>query len=62
MDHVLLVGAEDVSRAAQTISSAAQDMQRAANNIEDVFRRNQQFLDEWLGRLESVISEIKTKS
>jgi hypothetical protein len=53
-----LAGAEDVARAASTMSGAAREMQSAANNISFAFEQHQRFMDDWLGRLETVLMSV----
>lgn len=53
MDYVHLQGAEDVVRAARSISQAADDMQRAANQISDVVERFIRALEEHATRIEA---------
>ena len=60
-DYVTLLGAEQVSNAARQIAGAAEDMRRAASQMDDTFSRQRQFLDDWLLRLESVLSQTKDK-
>jgi hypothetical protein len=57
MDSVYLHGAEDVRTASNNMRSAAEEMQQAARNIEGSLLRHQQFLDDWLHRLEQVMNE-----
>ena len=57
MDSVYLHGAEDVSRAASRISSAASDMDRVAMNISGTFEAHQRFLDDWLQRFEMAMHD-----
>ena len=59
MESIYLVGAEDVRTAAARISSAAEEMKRAANLIDEAFRNQQRFLDEWLSRFEQVVVHMK---
>lgn len=56
--HVLL-GAEEVGRAAATMSSAAQEMSRAAGYNDEAFRRHAQFMDDWLSRFEAVVERLE---
>jgi hypothetical protein len=55
--YIHLIGAEQVERAAHTMSSAANEMQRAVANMEGALERNQRFLDDWLQRLEAVMEK-----
>lgn len=54
--YVTLLGADDVSRAAGRMQSAAEEMQRAASNMDAVLERHQRFLDDWLQRFEAALS------
>ncbi len=54
-DYVTLMGAEQVSSAARTMSQAASDMQSAASQISDALFRHQMFLDDWLMRLQQTM-------
>lgn len=47
-DYMTLLGAEQVSNAAGTMSNAADKMQRAASEIGYAFERHQRFLEQWL--------------
>lgn len=55
-EYITLVGAEEVSRAASSMRSAADDMQRAASSYQYVVDQQQRFMDDWLQRLEVVLS------
>ena len=55
-DYMTLMGSEDVNRAGYAMREAASEMSRAAGNIDSAHRDHQRFLDDWLQRLESVIS------
>ena len=54
--YVTLIGAEDVSRAASTMRSAADEMSRAASTMDQAFQSHQQFLNDWLLRFEETLS------
>ena len=56
MDYTRLIGAEEMTRAATTIRRAAEDMEVAALTIDSALRRHQQFLDDWLARLEAALN------
>lgn len=56
-EYIYLIGAEDVGRAASTMSSAAQDMQSAASSIAHSLECHQRFLDDWLSRLDGMLSD-----
>jgi hypothetical protein len=55
MESILLIGAEDVRSAANTMCSAAEDMQRAASNISHALEMHHRFMDEWLQRFQAVV-------
>lgn len=56
--YITLIGAEDVARAGHTISSAADQMQSAASNMHDIVYRQQQYLEEWIGRFEEAVDKL----
>lgn len=56
-EYVHLVGAEDVSRAAYTMRDAASEMSRAASSINHVLEQHQYFLNDWLSRLDGVLTD-----
>lgn len=56
-NHMTLLGAEDVRSAANTMRSAADEMQRAAMNIDASLQQHQRFLDDWLNRLDGVLTD-----
>ena len=56
-EYVTLIGAEAVGRAGHNISAAAREMTRAADNIAGALAQHQQFLNEWLGRLEAALED-----
>lgn len=56
-EYVHLVGAEDVSRAASSMRSAADDMQRAASSISHSLEQHQMFLNDWLIRLDGTLQD-----
>lgn len=58
--YVTLLGAEEVSRAANTMSHAADEMKRAANMIDDSLRSHRQFLDDWLERFRTVVENAQS--
>jgi len=56
-EYIYLSGSEDVRHAATTISSAATEMSRAAASFEETLYRQRIWLDEWLDRLELVMTK-----
>jgi len=61
MDYVTLLGSEDVQRAGRNISSAAGDIQSAANSMADAQYRQQQYMEEWIGRFEVAVEKLVEK-
>ena len=57
MQTIHLIGAKSVEKAGYAIRGAAEDMNRAVANMQYAFEQHQRFLDEWLGRLETLIAE-----
>ena len=55
-NYVHLIGTEQVSSAGHRISDAASDMSRAAASLDDSLRRHEQFMENWLDRLERIMS------
>lgn len=60
MNSMHLIGAEEVSRAACTMRDAASEMSRAASSIHDAFYQHQQFLNDWLDRLDGTLTDLIT--
>lgn len=56
-NYVHLVGAEEVSRAASQMSSAAQEMLRAAFYMESVVNQQRRNMDDFLQRLEDILGK-----
>jgi uncharacterized protein YukE len=56
MDHMILVGSEDVVRGASSMRKAAEEMQHAAGRIEAALERHAQRMseisDEWIDLLD----------
>lgn len=57
MQSIHLHGAEDVSRAASSMRSAADEMSRAASSINHALEQHQYFLNDWLSRLDGVLTD-----
>lgn len=57
MEYINLNGSEDVLNAGRNISSAADSMTSAANSISNSLYEHQRFLDDWLLRLENILSK-----
>lgn len=56
METMVLMGSEDVRRAAGQMQDAAQTIGNAASSIEFALRQHQQFLDDWLARFADVLA------
>jgi len=59
-EYMTLLGSEQVQSAGNRMASAADQMSRAASSISDSLSQNQRFLDDWLQRLESVLSQPRS--
>lgn len=55
-ENVYLIGAEDVRSAASTMKSSADEMSRAASSIAHSLECHQRFMDDWLIRLDELLS------
>jgi acyl-CoA thioesterase len=51
MNTMLLVGAEEVSRAASRMQDAAEKMTQAAASLDHSLEMQRRFMDDWLNRL-----------
>lgn len=58
-EYVYLQGSEDVSRAGRSMASAAEDMRRAAETISEALRENQRHMDEWLNGFRDALESAK---
>jgi hypothetical protein len=56
-DYITLLGAEEVSRAANRMQSAADTMQQAASNLDSALERHRLFMDDWLARLDGTLQD-----
>lgn len=56
-EHIILIGAEDVRSAGNTMRSAAEDMRSAASTIDGAMDRQRLFLDDWLLRFETILRD-----
>lgn len=56
-DYMTLLGAEEISRAGHVMKEAGSEMLRAAGYMDETLRRHQQFMDDWLHRLETTLAE-----
>jgi hypothetical protein len=59
--YVNLLGSEAVERAGHSIALAADNMKQAASQLDDALRRHEQFLDDWLKRLELTLERKDAK-
>jgi hypothetical protein len=57
MDHINLMGSEQVERAGQMLCDGAADMLRAAQTIAEENERQRRFLDDYLLRLAGVFED-----
>lgn len=57
--YMTLIGAEQVQSAGHTMRSAADDMRQAASQIDEAFHRQRLFMDDWLMRLEGILTANK---
>ena len=60
MEHITLVGAEQVQRAGSEMREAAEQTLRAAQIIAEENARQRQFLDDWLDRLAGTFADHVT--
>lgn len=60
MQTVILIGAEDVSRAGYVIRDAAQTMSGAASTMSESLERHQRFMEDWLDRYIKLIEAEQT--
>jgi len=56
MEHVLLIGTEQVQSAANTMRSAASEMNRAANTISEALSEHKRVMEEFISRLNDVVN------
>jgi hypothetical protein len=54
-ESIYLAGSDGVERAGYQMLNAADTMIRAADYFDEVFRRQQRFMDDWLERLQSTL-------
>jgi hypothetical protein len=57
MEHIFLVGADDVYRAACMMQQVAVGIQSAASNIESALQRHEQFLQQWLYDFQTIMEK-----
>ena len=55
MDSIYLHGSEAVEKAGYTMARTADEMKQAARNMEGALIRHQQWMDDWLYRLQQVM-------
>jgi len=56
-----LVGTEDISRAALSMNHAAETIRLAVGNLEGCMLRYEQFLNDWLYRMEEIMNRITVR-
>jgi RecA/RadA recombinase len=56
-DYITLLGAEDVSRAANSMRDAASTMSSAASSMVSAVEFQQRVMDDWLNRFEAVLEK-----
>ena len=56
MDYVTLMGSEQVQSAGIAMRHAAEEMNRAASSIDSSLTQHQRFLDDWLQRVEAILT------
>ena len=59
MDNIILIGAEDIRAGGNSVREGAREMRGVVAEIEIIFRRHEQFLDEWLLRFEKTIESLQ---
>ena len=59
-NYMNLIGAHDVGVAGSQIQSAAEEMKRAAGYFDDALRQHQNFMNDWLQRLETIMQPQPT--
>lgn len=62
MESILLVGTEEVRRAAHSMQAAAERMANVSSNMQFVFEAHQRFLNDWLLRFEQILAAGGTLS
>lgn len=55
LETILLIGADEVRSAGNTIANAADSMRQTQNWQTEEMQRHRIFLDEWLARFEAVL-------
>lgn len=60
-EYVTLMGAEDVRSAGRSMQQAADDMSSAARSLSETLWQHRQFMDDWLMRLEQVLTDALPK-
>lgn len=56
MERIYLVGADEVSSAANRMGSAAREMKDAAASFDYAMAQHRSFMDDWLIRLEAIMT------
>lgn len=58
MDHMVLIGSDDVRAGGHAAREAAHEMKSAAAAIESALDRHRQHMDEWLLRFEQAVDKL----
>lgn len=61
MNYTTLLGAEEVTRAASNMRTAAQEFGAAVGNFTYALETHRRWMDDWLQRFEEVTSKIAPK-
>lgn len=56
-DHIVLLGAEQVEKAALVMAEAAQTIRRAVGDLDFALTRHQAFLERWKDDFETMLQE-----
>lgn len=60
MEYMQLVGAETVQSAGHTMQRAADDMNRAASSITGALEQHRRWADEWLQQFKAILEDDVT--
>lgn len=56
-EYIHLIGTEEIARGANNIVAAAREISSAVSYLDSVINRHQQFMDQWLDRLERAMEK-----
>lgn len=62
MERVILIGAEEIRTAASSMQQAAHTIHGAAGLLEESLAQHRAFLDDWLLRLEHLLTTVGERS